>query len=184
MKTPLSLHTRRPGHAVLRDLCAALFIVAFLLPNLLGLIVPYEEFPYTSVPMFAHYVGDDTGRYRFRFVVQTGADREERELRATELGLGGLEFSRYFFSFYGSIEPFSPFSHHRGDTREAFEARLSGFFGKVVTELKRRDREAWRSLSRIRLEIARLGHTNHDAQSHVVGHYDVASGRFIHTWGR
>ena len=168
----------------MRELFASGFIVAFLLPTLGGLIVPYEEFPYTSVPMFAHYVGDDTARYRFRFIVRNGADQQERELRATELGLGGLEFSRYFFSVYGSIEPFSPFTRHTGDDRESFEARLGEFFHRVSTELKRRDRNVWQELSHIRLEIARLDRKNYDAAIHVVGHYEVASGRFIHTWGR
>jgi len=173
-----------PTRVPRRELCATVFIGAFLLPTLAGFIVPYEEFPYTSVPMFAHYVGDDTARYRFRFIVQVGDDQQERELRATELGLGGLEFSRYFFSVYGSIEPFSPFSHHRDDDRATFEERLSEFFGRVATELKRRDQNAWHRLSHIRLEIARLNSKSYDSETHVVGHYEVASGRFIHTWGR
>jgi hypothetical protein len=134
--------------------------------------------------MFAHYVGDDTARFRFRFIVQNGADEPGRELRATELGLGGLEFSRYFFSIYGSIEAFSPFSPHTGDDRETFEERLGEFFHRVSTELKRRDENAWQQLSHIRLEIARLDSRNDDAEIHVVGHYEIASGRFIHTWGR
>ncbi len=87
---------------------ASVFIVAFLLPNMWAFVDPFETFPYTSAPMFAHYVGEDTPRYRFRFMAESGG--EEQEIRATDLGLAGVEFTRYFFGHvYGSTDPTTPY---------------------------------------------------------------------------
>jgi len=165
------------------ELLAGVFIAAVLLPQLAALVVPYEEFPYTSAPMFAHYVGPDTPRYRFRFVAERGDGSAEREIRATDLGLNGVELSRYFLgSIYGSMDPLSPFGHHGGDTPEAFEARLSTFFRDATTVLERRGGAAPGQLSGIRLEVVRLEGGNRDGEVHVVGRYDVASHHFTHTW--
>lgn len=156
---------------------ASIFIVAFLLPNLWAFVDPYETFPYTSAPMFAHYVDEDTPRYRFRFVTEGGG--EEHELRATDLGLAGVEFTRYFFGHvYGSTDPTTPFAVAGGDTPAEFEARLSAFFRDVQAVLERRDAK---QLSGIRLEVVRLDADNRDANVRVVGHYDATTQRFSRT---
>ena len=158
---------------------ASIFIVAFLLPNLWAFVDPYETFPYTSAPMFAHYVGEDTPRYRFRFVTESGG--EEHELRATDLGLAGVEFTRYFFGHvYGSTDPTTPFAIAGEDTPADFEARLSAFFGDVQTVLERQNAK---QLSGLRLELVRLDADNRDADVWVVGHYDTTTHRFSRTQG-
>jgi hypothetical protein len=156
--------------------------VAFLLPNVIALFIPYEEFPYTSAPMFAHYVGDNTPVYRFRFIGEFQDERVAREIRAADLNMNGVPFSRYFFgSVYGSIDPLSPFGRYVSTTPAEFEQRLTTFFGSLTTVLKKQSQAEW-PLSRIRLEVVRLNRENRDSIIHTVGYYDVASDHFSHTW--
>ena len=156
---------------------ASIFIVVFLLPNLWAFVDPYEIFPYTSAPMFAHYVDEATPRYRFRFVTEGGG--EEHELRATDLGLAGVEFTRYFFGHvYGSTDPTTPFAVAGEDAPADFEARLSTFFRDVQAVLERQNAK---QLSGIRLELVRLDADNRDADVRVVGHYDATTQRFDRT---
>lgn len=168
-----------------RDLLAAAFITAFLVPNLATLVIPFEQFPFSSAPMFAHYVSDDTPRYRFRFMVEPPDGRKTWELLGRDLGMHNVEFGRYFFgSVYGSIDPVSPYGHHGHDTREAFEARLSEFFDKLVSVWERRRSEPFPRPAAIRLELALLDRENRNTEIRTVGRYDVATRRFLHTWGR
>ena len=158
---------------------ASIFVVVFLLPNLWAFVDPYETFPYTSAPMFAHYVGEDTPRYRFRFVAEQGG--KETEIRATDLSLDGVEFTRYFFGHvYGSSDPDAPFAVAGEDTPADFEARLSAFFRNVQTVLERRDAT---QLSGLRLEVVRLDADNYDAEVRLIGHYDATTQRFSRTRG-
>jgi hypothetical protein len=161
---------------------STVFIVAFLLPNAVALFIPYEEFPYTSAPMFAHYVTDNTPRYRFRFFAEYPNGHASQEIRAADLKLNGTMFSRYFFgSVYGSIEPLSPYGHYGNDTRETFEKRLTEFFHSATIVLNQRP-EAPSAIGRIRLEVAQLDKGNRDSAAHIVGYYHVKSNHFSHTW--
>ena len=168
------------------ELAAAAVITALLLPNLAALVVPYESFPYTSAQMFAHYKGPGTPLYRLRMIAEPADGRPEREVHAADLGLNGVSFSRTFFGdVYGSIDPYSPFGHHPGDTPRAFEERLGRYFGHVTAVLARRDTAgAWGRLAGLRLEAVRLDQAKRDAEVHVVGRYDAATRRFVHQWGR
>ena len=168
-----------------RDVLAGFVIVAFLVPNVAAIIRPYEEFPYTSAPMFAHYVDrETTARYGLRFIAEWGDGRPPAQITPRQLGVAGVPFSRYFFSHvYGSTDPGTAFGY-RNDTPAAFARRNQNFFQRAVRVLQGRDAALWRALSRIRLEAFRLGPDGRDVDVHVVGHYDVASGEFTHSWGR
>jgi len=173
---------RRPAIGRRAIIVGSAVSFAFLLLNLWPLIDPFEDFPLTSAPMFAHYVNTETPRYRFRLTAER-AGGEVREIRATDLGLAGVEFSRDFFgSVYGSIDRHSPFAPHGADSPAAFRARLRAFFGDMAHVLRRRNPERWRDLRRIRLAVVRLGERNQDLDAHEVGFYTVDSGRFTHTW--
>jgi hypothetical protein len=165
-------------------LFAGAFIVAFLLPNAAALIRPFEEFPYTSAPMFAHYVDKETTpRFALRFVAEMSRTDREIPITPGHLGVPGVPFSRHYFGqVYGSTDPHSPFGSHGDDTRPAFERRNAEFFARVALVLRRRDPGLWKSLARIRLEAVRLGPFGRDAEIHVVGYYDVEAQRFTHTW--
>ena len=166
-----------------RDVFAAIVIAAFLVPNVAAVITPYEEFPYTSAPMFAHYVDKEaTARFALRFIAEMNDGRPDAQITPRQLGVAGVPFSRYFFSHvYGSTDPRSPFGY-RADTPAAFEQRNEVFFERAVSVLRRRNADRWTHLSRIRLEAFRIGADGNAAEVHVVGHYDVASRQFTHTW--
>lgn len=172
------------------DLWAYAFGAVFLLPHLWALVAPYEEFPYSSAPMFAHYVSDATPRYRLRFMGEfssgAGAPPTSREIPPAALGVQGVPFARYFFGHvYGSIDRVSPFGLHGADAPAAFEARLSDFVGRMVAVLRRGGGGAvWRDLSGVRLEAVRLTADNGDDAVHVVGRYSPATRRFTRTWGQ
>jgi hypothetical protein len=93
----------RRGHEIL----AGAFIVAILAPNLWALIHPYEDWPYSSLPMYAHYVGEDTPRFKFVFVAEL-EDGREKEVSPYSIGLDYAAM-RFFFKYvYGSVEPGLP----------------------------------------------------------------------------
>jgi hypothetical protein len=166
-----------------RDLLATVFIVAMLVPNLAALVLPFEHFPYSSAPMFAHYVADDVPLYRFRFVAEPAAGPPEREVFPNEVGLLNVEFYRHFFgSVYGSIDPRSPYGHHVGDSPAAFEARLGRLFRDLVALLPREGTDPLEDLAGIRLELVRWDAAEADLDLRIIGRYDVAAERFTHTW--
>jgi hypothetical protein len=107
-------------------------------------------------------------------------------VRPAEFGVYGVDFTRHFFStLYGSIDPYSPFGHHPGDTPAALESRLGPFFDRMSAALARVDTTGrWGPLAGVRLEAARLGKENRDAEIHVVGRYDARTHRFVHLWNR
>jgi hypothetical protein len=175
----------QPNDATSRraTLFGAVASALFLLPHIAALVHPYEEFPYTSAPMFAHYVGPETPRYRFRFAAEFADGRPAVEFRGPDLGLRGVEFTRYFFStVYGSVHPHSPFAPHRQDTPAAFEARMTRALADMATVLRRRDPARWQGLAGVRLEVVRLGAGNREVDAHEVGVFSLDSGRFVHTW--
>jgi hypothetical protein len=157
--------------------------LVFLLPHVLTIVSPHEEFPFTSAPMFAHYLGEATPRYRFLFTAEFDDSRSPQEVRGAQLGVAGVEFTRYFFGkVYRSIDPDSPFTGPGSDTPAAFEGRMTTFLGRMAAVLQRRDPVRWRGLQRLRLEVVRMDARNHPVDVHEVGVYQVSAGRFFHTW--
>jgi hypothetical protein len=157
--------------------------LVFLLPHAVTMVHPREEFPLTSAPMFAHYIDQGTPRYRFRFTAEFNDRRPPQEVRGAQLGVPGVEFTRYFFAkVHRSIDPHSPFADHGRDTPAAFEARLTTFFERTAAVLRRRDPVRWRGLQRLRLEVLRLDKGNRAVDVHEVGRYQVSAGKFFHTW--
>jgi hypothetical protein len=167
-----------------RKVVDSVLIAALLLPNAVAVIGPYESFPYSSAPMFAHYVGPGVPRYRFRMILESADGSPGRELPVSSLGLNHADYQRRFFgTVYGSTDPSSPFGHHPDDTPAALEERLGRHFERLAAVLAERD-TAGGPPRGIRLEVARLGAGDRDAEIHVVGWYDAATHRFVHQWGR
>jgi hypothetical protein len=157
------------------------FSLALLAPNLWAIVEPYEDWPYTSLPMYAHYVDRDTPRYKFVFVGER-SDGGEQELSAYSVGVDYAAMRFFFTHVYGSMESgASPFNRFPGDTRSAFEERLSRFFAAYVRRYQSRFPN--QSLRGIRLQVARLQwEGNGIGELRQLGRHDVASGRFSHTW--
>lgn len=158
----------------------------FLLPELFAIALPIENWPVTSAPMFAHYVGLETPRYQFRFVGEYGNRKKKaRKIRGSKIGLTERKLMRHFFGkVYGSIDPRAPWGHFLNDTPEKFEARLSRFFRGLVIQINKKKK--WRKYSKglqsIRLEVVKLGPDNQIEEKRVVGTFSLKTGQFTHTW--
>lgn len=167
---------------------AGLVISLFLIPEIAAIALPLENWPFTSAPMFAHYVGPQTPRYYFRFIGEYPERRKnERQIRAMKLGLKEWELMRHFFGkVYGSIDPRAPWGHFPNDTRETFEMRLSRFFHGLTVQLERKKkaRKYAKGLRSLRLEVVRLDSQDQPVEVHRVGRYFVGEDRFVHEWGR
>lgn len=161
----------------------SLFIIISLTPHVLAIFFPYENWPVTSAPMFAHYVGSKTPRYIFRFVGEKGDGKAEVDIRSRDLKIREWSLMRFFFGkVYGSIDPASPFGFHPQETRDKFEERLSQFFNGLVKRLSETRPEDSAKLKTIRLEVSKLDAQNKPGETHVVGFFDKATGKFTHTW--
>lgn len=169
------------GRGLIYKLAVIVFSVAFVAPNLWAIVSPYEDWPYTSLPMYAHYVDQDTPRYRFIFVGEF-ADGGEEEVTAYSVGVDYAAMRFFLMYVYGSVETAaSPFNRFPNDDRAAFEDRLSRFFGAYAWRYA--DRFPERPLRGIRLQVAQLQWPDNDVgEVHEIGRHDVAAGRFIHSW--
>ena len=154
-------------------------MAAVVIPNLVAIAVPFESWPYTNAPMFAHRVAPDTQRYAFVF------EGRRDDGGVVELGFysAGARWSlmRYFFKFvYGAAPAGGEFCVYPDDDRAALEKRLGEFF--TVFAERYRDREpAGAHLARIVLRLARLeGADNDRVESWRVGVFDVATGTYRH----
>ncbi|MCB0352199.1 MAG: hypothetical protein KDD64_01705 [Bdellovibrionales bacterium] len=155
------------------------FLVAVLIPNLWAVISPYENWPFTCAPMFAHYVDESTPRYRFAFQVQF-EDGSRDEVGYYSAGLN-WSLMRYFFKWvYGATPSGGVFALYPSDTQENFENRLSTFFSAFVSALS--ERIAPKKPIKLTLHAIRLDRENNDSDSHKVGVFDIESGRFHLTW--
>ncbi len=161
------------------------FIAVFVTPYLAGLLIPNEDWPVTSAPMFAHYVDDLTPRYRFRFMGHFNASsKKKREIRAKkDLGIREWNLMRFFFGkVYGSIDPYSPFGHHPEDNPERFQERLGRFFQGLMKQFQKMNPKEGNQLERIDLLVVKLDSQNRKIESRRVGFFNVSSGRFVHSW--
>jgi len=167
---------------------AGIVIGLFLIPEITAVVLPLENWPFTCAPMFAHYVGEGTARYRFRFIAEYAKEsRPPREISINDIGLRQIKVMRYFFGkVYGSIDPRAPWGHFPNDTQEAFEARLSRFFHGLTLQMKKKKKgkKYAKGLKGIRLEVIRLDIQNRPGEVHTVGRYSVKERRFAHGWGR
>jgi hypothetical protein len=164
----------------LRAILASIFIVGMLVPHLVLLIHPIEDFPLTSMPMFSAYAGPDRHRYRYHFIADLDTNTPvQREVTARDIDQDESRFMRYFlYDVYRSIDPDNPVTRYEHDDRAQFEERLARFFRSYVHHFHQQHPDQPR-IKGIRLLIER---THPSPATHEVGRYDTASSRFTHTW--
>lgn len=138
----------------LHRLLAALLVAALLGLELRAVLGPYEDWPFTSAPMFARYQTPGAPVFELSFYVED-ADGVAVELDPLgHLGTGELGFRRYFFArYYGSTDPEHPSWHLPGDDRAKFEQRIAEWMKLTVSVYTRR---AGRPPRRVWLEAAKL----------------------------
>lgn len=164
----------------LRIILPSLFIVAMLVPHLVLLVHPVEDFPITSMPMFSAYAGPDRHRYRFHFLADLDTSPPtQREVTSRDIGQDESRFMRYFlYDVYYSTDPDNPVTRYEHDDRAQFEERLSRFFRSYAHHYHQHNPEQPRIRS-IRLLIER---THPSPATHEVGRYDAGNNHFTHTW--
>ncbi|MET0297091.1 MAG: hypothetical protein ABW024_06790 [Microbacterium sp.] len=110
---------------------------AVLIPNLIVIGLGVEDFPFTTAPMFAQYVGPETTLYSFR--MEGVRDGVSEPLPIQETNLGELEVQRQLASwFYRPMTDTSPFRDltSQSDDPEVFAQRMSEFFAPIVDFLR------------------------------------------------
>ncbi len=163
----------------LHVLYASIVIIAFLIPNLYVVVKGNEIFPFSSCPMFAHYIGDETQMYNFKFI---GTFENAEKVLSPSFGTDGEIMSmRFFFSkVYGSSQSNSPFSIAENDSKQLFEERLTIYFENYLHNLA--DPATHAGLQTIRLEMWHYDEEENIDDKHTIGYYDLSSEKFYHTW--
>ena len=104
-----------------------------LTPNIFAAIIGLESFPYTSAPMFGHYVGEETKLYLIKL---EGIKGEEGIDLAPYYGRPESYFIRYFFSkVYGSRDKITAFNGRLSENPGKFQKRLDEFFTRLIKDV-------------------------------------------------
>lgn len=169
-----------PGSRIRRWIFPAIVSTALLAPNVAVVALGTEDFPFTSAPMFAHYVGPETTLYEFRFEGVVGD--ESAELPYGELGYTKRNLMRGFASFFyrplSSTAPFRDLDPSAG-TPEHFAEVMAGYFGPIAEFL--RDARGL-EYNRIDLYVEVVDSSGTLLRTELVGSYDVAADRYTHLY--
>jgi hypothetical protein len=126
------LQIGRPARAV--GLAVTLLLAGLELAALLG---PWEDWPFSSAPMFARHQSRDAPVYYIEWWVDAAGGSRLLSPQK-DLGLGELPFRRgYFASFYGSADPRHPGGHFPDDDPAAFEQRQHDYCRRLSTAFRR-----------------------------------------------
>jgi hypothetical protein len=146
---------------------------ALLIPNLFVVALGIEDFPFTTAPMFAHYVGPETDLYVFRF--EGVADEIAEPLPLDEIGREERPLMRQFMTWYyrplTATSPLRDISPDSG-TPEEFTERMTEFFGPIADFLRERRGIEYDS---IELHIDMTDSEGEVVDSRHVGTYDTGA---------
>ena len=178
---------KAPSSSAPERVLAVALAVLVLGPFVVAVVRPFEAWPWTSAPMYAHKVSDDTSLWRFHIMLELGGREPQRELdwRKVLRMYTHHAWRGFFADVYGSADPESAHAF-RGDDAERFEARCSAWFARLVIELAARDK-APKDIIGVRLQIERVPRGGDKSDHHqqqrderrVVGRFDVAGGRYV-----
>jgi hypothetical protein len=165
----------------IQKIYAVIIMSLFAAPNIYYMVTGGEDFPFTSAPMFGHYIGKGTQFYSFRFIGEF--DGVEKVL-PPRLGKNSeIATLRFFFSkIYGSCEELSPFGNHPDDSSRRLEERLATYFKGYLAALPEAGYTDINGLQRIRLEVWRYNSQDEVDAKHVVGRYTISTEKFMHQW--
>jgi hypothetical protein len=151
---------------------ATALVAALVGLQLRAMLGPYEDWPFTSAPMFARYHAAEDPLFELQFIARLPDGSEHEIVPQRDLGLGELAFRRQFFArHYRSADP-----KHRGerptqDGRAAFEQRMAAWLKRVARVYERTTRHR---LAGVRLEVRRV--TSSGSESRRVADLDLARG--------
>ncbi len=99
---------------------------------------PYEDWPFSSAPMFARYQSRKAPLYYIEWWVQDGGPKR-LIMPERDLGVGELPFRRgYFAAYYGSVDERHPSGPHRADDPSRFAERQADFCQRLRAAFRRR----------------------------------------------
>ena len=151
-------------------LALAALLLGLQLRAMLG---PWEDWPFSSAPMFAYHHAPGDPLYEIVIHEQL-LDGSERRTRSLDFGLPEISFGRQLFGeVYGSVDPKHPAGHHPNDTPERFAARMAELSGRL---LRIRERKTGTRPRALRYELVRVD-AGGGAREHI-GRFDAESGRF------
>ncbi|HEY1099561.1 MAG TPA: hypothetical protein VGF99_11565, partial [Myxococcota bacterium] len=107
-------------------------VVVALGPGVAAIVTPFELWPWTNAPMFAHspVTGSRFG-VDFTVVDEAGRRRPLDALRATGLRLHHLHRS-FLVVAWGANDPAAPFGNFADDTPAARRQRVEQWFAGIV----------------------------------------------------
>lgn len=177
MRTPPEPSSRRRARSLILP---AVVSAALLIPNLVVIALGIEEFPFTTAPMFAHYVGPDTTLYAFR--LEGVRDDVAEPLPIEETNLNPIEFQRQFASwYYPPMTDTAPFRDLSGEssTPDGFTTTMAGYF-RALTDFLRD--ESGISYDSVDLYVDIVDSSGRLIASEPVGTYDTLTHRYTQTY--
>jgi len=164
----------RNGRADRPSLSFLLVALALTMANVAAMVVPFETYPFTSAPMFAHPpVGSGT-RYRVEVKIVTdssGANAFPYEA----IGFTETHFVRALLvRGYGSVDSSAPYGFVRDDDDRTRTRRLEAFFRSCVDTLRERNALP-DGATGVRLSLRAKDRAD---EAREIGTYDLASGVF------
>lgn len=151
-----------------------------LIPNLVVIGLGVEDFPFTTAPMFAHYVGPETELYALRLEGVREGTAEPFPIQETNLS--PIEFQRQLASWYyrpmSATAPFRDLSGH-SSTPDGFAQTMSGYFG-ALTDFLRDQRGI--SYDEVILYVDVVDSSGELISSDPVGTYDTTAHSYTQTY--
>lgn len=181
MGMPTAPERSRPRWRIRAFLLPTLVTTALVVPNLTVIALGVEDFPFTTAPMFAQYVGPDTTLYAFR--MEGVRDGVAEPLPIEQTNLDAREVQRQLASwFYRPLTATSPFRDVTGNapTPAAFEERMSEFFQPIADFLRDRRSIAYDD---VELYVDAVDSTGRPLDTTHVGEYDTATHRYTRLVG-
>lgn len=179
-ESPGSPEPKSTGRRIRSAIVPVLVSAAVLIPNLIVIGLGVEDFPFTTAPMFAHYVGPETELYAFR--LEGVRDGVSEPLPIEETNLDPREVQRQLASwFYRPMTDTAPFRDLSGDPsdEQAFESTMSGFFTPLTDFLEDARSTTYDSVD---LYVDVANSSGDVLRTALVGSYDTSTGRYTHEY--
>ncbi len=157
----------------------AVVSAVILIPNLVVIALGVEDFPFTTAPMFAHYVGPDTTLYALR--LEGVRDGASEPFPIQETNLSSIEFQRQLSSwYYRPMTDTAPFRDLSGaSTPEVFAKVMADYFG-ALTDFLREERGI--SYDAVELYVDVVDSSGNIIESEPVGTYDIPTDSYTQTY--
>lgn len=177
MRTPPELSARKRTRSLILP---AVVSAVILIPNLVVIALGVEDFPFTTAPMFAHYVGPETKLYALR--LEGVRDGTAEPFPIQETNLNPIEFQRQLASwYYRPMTDTAPFRDLSGEssTPEGFASVMSDYFGELTDFL--RDQRGI-SYDAVELYVDIVDSSGNPIATEPVGTYDTATQTYTQTY--